>query len=267
MTVIQLFLHYLLQIAVTVGVIVFTGLSVMGAKHVFLKSCRGGAYYVELVTGLIGTPVHELSHAFFCVLFGHRIKRICLWTPHPENGNIGYVTHTYKRRNLWHQIGNFFIGIAPIIGGGAVLLLLLYLLLPESATIAFSGGYDRPDALLEMLREVPLQALSVLKALFLPSNFRRFHFYLYLFLAVFIVLHMEISGSDLRSGIWGFLFISVILLLLDLGLFFFYPTGLTAVTECAIVIGGFLSAFLCLSVVLSLLLLLVSFVVFITRRT
>lgn len=258
--------QYIFQLVVTVGVIVVTGMVIAGAKRVFLKCCRGGAYYVELVTGLVGTPIHELSHAAFCLLFGHRIKKICLWTAKPQNRNIGYVTHTYRKRNLWHQIGNFFIGIAPIIGGSAVLLILLRLLLPDVAASLFSLSNDIPHEPIKMMEVLLEQALSVLRALFDPSHFLRFHFYLYMLLAVLIVLHMEISSSDIRSGLWGFLFLAFVWLLLDLLLFFFYSEGLKTVTEICVGIGAILSTFLCLSVILSVLLLLVSVVVLVIRR-
>ena len=266
LTLLQLIEQYIFQLAVTVGVIVFTGMVIAGAKRVFLKSCRGGAYYVELATGFLGTPIHELSHAVFCLLFGHRIKKICLWTAKPQNGNIGYVTHTYRKRNLWHQIGNFFIGIAPIIGGSAVLLILLRLLLPDTAASLFSFSHDLPHEKLKMMEALLGQVFLTLRTLFDPSNFLRFHFYLYLFLAVLIVLHMEISGSDIRSGLWGFLFLSSIWLLLDLLLFFFYSEGLKTVTEICVGVGAILSTFFCLSVILSVLLLFVSVVALIVRK-
>lgn len=266
MTLLQLIEQYTFQLVVTVGLIVVTGMVIAGAKRVFLKSCRGGAYYVELVTGLLGTPIHELSHAAFCLLFGHRIKKICLWTAKPENRNIGYVTHTYRKRNLWHQIGNFFIGIAPIIGGSAILLILLRLLLPDAAASAFSISYEIPHEPFEMMTALLDQVFSILRALFDPSHFLRFHFYLYLLLAFLIVLHMEISGSDIRSGLWGFLFLAATWFLLDLLLFLFHSEGLKRVTEICVGIGAILSTFLCLSVIVSALLLLVSVVVLVVRK-
>lgn len=245
--------------------ILLTGTIIAAAKHLFLKCCGGGAYCVELITGLVGTPIHELSHALFCVVFGHKITGICLWTPNPQDGNIGYVTHSYKKHNLWHRIGNFFIGIAPIIGGSAVLLLLLRLLLPDAADAVFSVTLTLPRELSELPSLLLDTVLTVLRALFEPANFLRFHWYLYMLLAVLIVLHMEISRSDIRSGLWGFAFLSALWFLSDLVLFFLYPAGLAAVTDVSVCIGALLAVFLCLAVILALLLLLVSAVVRVVR--
>ena len=254
----QMIQQYALQLAVTVGLIVLIGAVISVSKRLFLKCCKGGAYRVELVTGLVGTPIHELSHAFFCLVFGHKITRICLWTPTPQNGNIGYVTHSYKKRNLWHQIGNFFIGVAPIIGGSAVLYLLLWLLLPETAEALLGGAITLPQDLREIPKGFFDTARSVILRLFAPANFLRFHWYLYFFFALPIVLHMEISRSDLRSGLWGFSFLALLCFFSDLALFFFYPEGLLSVTSVMVSVGAFLSVFLCLSALLSVLLLLIS---------
>lgn len=258
--------HYILQLAVTVGIIVLTGVTVAGAKRLFLKCCGRGAYCMEMATGLIGTPVHELSHAFFCLIFGHRITGICLWNPRSPNGNLGYVTHTYRKRNLWHQIGNFFIGVAPILGGSSILLLLLWLLLPESSAALFASLGNFPSEAEEIPSALLRQTGSVLKALFLPENFLRWHWYLYLFLAILIVLHMEISRSDLGSGLLGLLFISLLLLSADAVLLFVYPEGLLTVTHTAVWIGAFLSSFFCLAVILAAILLLISLAVLAVRR-
>ena len=250
----------------TVGIIVLTGLTISGAKRLFLRACGRGGYHVEIITGIVGTPVHELSHALFCLIFGHKIKGICLWTPNPQNGTLGYVTHTYRPKNLWHQIGNFFIGVAPIIGGSGMLLLLLWLLLPDAAGAVFSVAYEFPTEPLGVPMALLRQAWTLLQALFLPGNFVKWHWYLYVLLAILIVLHMEISRSDLKSGLWGFLFISILWLLADLALFFLYPEGLMAVTDASVAIGAFLASFLGLAVILSAVLLLISFIVMLVRR-
>lgn len=262
----ELISHYLLQLAVTVGMIVLAGLVIAGAKHLFLVRCGRAAYLVEVITGFVGTPIHELSHAFFCVIFGHRITAICLWTPHPDNGTLGYVSHSYRKTNLWHQIGNFFIGVAPIIGGTGVLLLLLWLLMPDTAAAILSGAQGLPTEVGALPRALLVQSWTVLKAVFSPTQLLRWQWYLFIVLAVLIVLHMEISRSDLVSGIWGFLFIALALFLVDLVLMLIYPAGLSAVTAGAVFLGAFLASFLCLSVILSAILLLLSLILRIGKR-
>ena len=271
MTVLHFFLqilaHYALQITTTVGLIVVTGLTVAGAKRCFLHVCGRAARGVEICTGFIGTPIHELSHALFCLVFGHKITAICLWSPRGEGGNLGYVSHTYRKRNFWHQLGNFFIGVAPILGGSAVLALLLCLLLPERSDEIFAAAFrGLPENAVDLPFALLLQAVSVLKALFDPQNFLRWDWYLFAVLAILIVLHMEISRSDLSSGLWGFLFLSGLLLALDAVLALVFPAGLSAVTSAMVGAGAFLSAFFCIALCVSALLLLVSLIAALFRR-
>lgn len=247
-----------LQLLVTVGVIVLAGLILAAGKRLFLRACGAGAYRLERITGIVGTPVHELSHALFCVLFGHKITEICLWSPHASGGALGYVRHSYRKKNLWHQIGNFFIGIAPILGGSAVLVLLLRLLLPGTAASLF-GILGHAGERILGASGVTIQSflsfgrlvLDTLQVLFAKENFAVWQWYLYLFLAVLILIHMEVSRADIKSGWIGFLFLFLLLLLCDTVLFFVYPNGLAALTSACLVAGAFLAAFLTTALVLS----------------
>lgn len=76
----------------------------------------------------LGTSVHELGHAIFAIIFGHRITKMKLFSPDPETGRLGYVNHTYNPDNIWHLIGNFFIGFGPIIFGSIMLYVVSYIL-------------------------------------------------------------------------------------------------------------------------------------------
>lgn len=63
------------------------------------------------ICGLIGTPIHELSHLIAALLFGHRIVGIKLFS-----WNSGaYVSHSYNKHSAFQVAGNFFIAIAPFV--------------------------------------------------------------------------------------------------------------------------------------------------------
>ena len=166
-----------------------------------------------LVTGWLGVPVHELSHAAACVLFGHRIERLSLFAPDPRTGRLGSVQHAWNRRNPYHQVGRFFVGIAPLLGGAAVLLLLTRLLGPPvtPATLPASGS-----ALADALRGGAARAGALLSALTGPDVFARGRTWLYLYLCLCVGAHMAPSTTDLR-GCWpGLVLLLALLLLVNL---------------------------------------------------
>lgn len=66
----------------------------------------------------LGTIVHELAHAFMAILFGHHIDKMVLLTnpfKQDEAQRLGYVKHSWRSTNLYQRLGNFFIGLAPML--------------------------------------------------------------------------------------------------------------------------------------------------------
>ncbi|MFZ4582355.1 MAG: hypothetical protein ACOYM7_06855, partial [Paludibacter sp.] len=102
-------------------------------RNMFAKSF--GQRSEIFITAWIGTPIHELGHAFFCLVFRHKITKMSLFSPNSKDGTLGYVEHGYDRTNIYHLVGHFFIGAGPIFFGSAVILGLLYFLLPDGKAI------------------------------------------------------------------------------------------------------------------------------------
>ena len=101
----------------------------------------GADFYTYLTAP--GVMVHEVGHAFFCVLFGHRIVSMRLFRP-GRDGTLGYVEHSWNRRNLYQSVGNFFIGTGPIWFGSALIYLLTAWLLGSRVTTPGQGIAPRP---------------------------------------------------------------------------------------------------------------------------
>ena len=153
-----------------------------------------------LLTGWLGVPVHELSHAAACLLFGHRVERLRLFAPDPRTGQLGAVQHAWDRRSLYQQVGRFFIGVAPLVGGALLLLLLTRLLGPPgvaSAPLPADGGP------LVVARAAADRAGALLAALAGPAAAGRWVTWLYLYLCLCIGAHMAPSSTDLRGSLAG----------------------------------------------------------------
>ncbi len=98
-------------------------------KHLYQEYGSKGVSILIYATAL-GTVIHELSHALFCIIFKHKITNISLFNPDPD-GTLGYVEHAYNIKSSYQMAGNFFIGIAPIVMTGLLTYLLTILLIPD----------------------------------------------------------------------------------------------------------------------------------------
>ena len=146
-----------------------------------------GRASVMIFTAWLGTPVHELSHAILCPVFGHKIVEIRLFKLSTEDGTLGYVKHIPSRSWLWSRLGNFFIGVAPLVGGSLVLYAAMAGLFPESK-VTLDGDLGG--------------TASQLGALATTAFDWRLAVFAYVVLCV--GGHMAPSGADLRGALPGF---------------------------------------------------------------
>lgn len=84
------------------------------------------------VTGVLGTPIHELGHVLACWLFGLKITQIRLYAPDAATGRLGYVAFTYRPSSTVHAVGLMVQGVAPIF----MAFLLFEFLFPFNPTVA-----------------------------------------------------------------------------------------------------------------------------------
>jgi hypothetical protein len=209
------------------GLFIF-GLLIQFISQLTFKSLErsfgsGGVYLVAW----LGTPLHELGHALFCVIFGHKIEEIQLFRPDPATGTLGYVYHKWNPKNPWHVLGNFFIGIGPMVLGSAALFALFYFLVPGShrvgdSVIAGVGGIaagSAPGVYFGAFRD---STLSIIRLIFTFENISIWRFWLFLYLSVCVASNIRLSWADAKGSLSGlgcvvlpFLLMNLVFLLID----------------------------------------------------
>jgi hypothetical protein len=166
--------------------------------------------------GWLGTVVHELGHALFCVIFRHKITAMKLFDPDPETGTLGYVEHTYDSSNIYQLVGNFFIGIGPILLGTTLIYILLFLLLGlnpfnfvTNVDLAMPHIYSW-GVLTTIFQTFWTSSTGLISEIFSGNNLSTWQLYLLIYLAFAIGSSITLSPSDIKGTLKG---LSVILIL------------------------------------------------------
>ncbi len=136
-----------------------------------------------------GVVVHELSHALFCLFFGHKITEMKLFSP-AEDGVLGYVVHSYDPKNYYQKIGLFFIGTAPIWGGIGFIFLVSKILLPPEMLPFSKNAADN--------------MFAFFRGFIFFRQWASWHFYLWLYVVLTIGSHITLSRPDLAGAAHGF---------------------------------------------------------------
>jgi hypothetical protein len=168
----------------------------------------------------LGTPIHELGHALFCVIFLHRIVEIKFFKPDPLTGTLGYVSHTWNKLNPWAVLGNFFIGIGPVLLGCAALFATFYFLIPDSSRVWDSiifkvgemGEGNSPGSYLAAFQG---SSLALVKLIFTLSNLTSWQFWVFVYLSICVASNIRLSPSDIKGSLAGLGCIVLIFLLIN----------------------------------------------------
>lgn len=211
-------LFFLKALWYTLGAVVVCGLCVSLFRTLFVYLTGDGAGRgVVMATSILGTPVHELGHAAMCLIFGHRITAMSLWQPTSGDDQLGYVTHAYNPRNVYHILGNLFIGIGPIFSGLGVLTLALWLGFPDTFSVYMTTASDMAAAgdgffalLLEGLKMLP----RMLEELVFGTSTPLWGRIIALIVILAVAQHISLSPEDIKGALSAIpLYLGLILIL------------------------------------------------------
>lgn len=217
------------------------------------------------LTGLIGTPIHELSHAVMCVVFMHKIHEIKLFHIDKASGTLGYVKHSYKKKSLYQTVGNYFIGTAPIVVGTLFIYVLIKFMLPsvfssvnmhiEDFATAQSSGFNS-DLFIVAVNSVFGIVGDIFSGIATGAAW-----WIFIVLAFSIALHMNLSSLDIKGSLKALPFLIIALAIANFFLGFVFTDLYSHFVSFMNTAGSYLSGVLILSLVLSGLCCLVAFAI------
>jgi len=169
--------------------------------------------------GWLGTAVHEMGHALFALLFRHKINDMVLFSPNAEAGSLGYVNHSYDKKSIYQNIGNFFIGIGPILLGSLLLFAITYFL--YNFNIAKVSVTINADILLN-INTFKSTALQIGSGIFNYGSYilKGEHACWWRLLILGYCLYaigssITLSPPDIKGAAKGFLFFAIVLFLFN----------------------------------------------------
>lgn len=246
---------FLLQVAFTAGLIILFGFLIALCNKKFYANFGNYGRTVCYISGAIGTPLHECAHALFCLIFGHKINQIKLFQISSDDGTLGFVSHSYNRRNIYQRIGNFFIGIAPIVVISSVLYLLAWLLLPDFVA-QVKGSFQISDFATDIVG-IFEDIFKLVNTFF--SCAATWQWWLFVIIGMFLALHMTLSAADIKGALDGIVFLLIATLAVDVILGIISDSLLTVFTQKVLYIAGYLLCFLTLSLIISIVAVVISY--------
>lgn len=179
-----------------------------------------------LITGWIGTPIHEISHSIAAIISGHKIKELKLFKPDSRSGSLGYITHLYNTDNFYQSvIGNTLIPIAPFFGGALAIYTVVYFLIPNFSIYSSavpqvyqitSNQILLPDSYIRLGSTIIEFYRYISRTVIEANLFSQWQFYVAAFLMFGIANHLSPSASDFENFWYPFLILIFFMIVLNL---------------------------------------------------
>ena len=147
------------------------------------------------------------------------------------------------------MLGNFFIGIGPMVLGCGVLFGLFYCLIPDSGsawnTISVSvSGIAKGSPVGVYLGVFRDASLAIIKLIFTWSNLDIWRFWLFLYLSICVAANIRLSWADIKGSLSGLGCVVLPFLILNLILLLVGRTTANVFPYTASVLGGVYSLLL-----------------------
>lgn len=171
--------------------------------------------------GWIGTAVHELGHLIFALLFGHQISNVKLFSFNANNPQQGYVKHSFNKKNIYQNLGNFLIGIGPILLGGSALFIIGYLIFDLKFNDIIINNIKLSDlsiteSIFQVFSSIYDGLMSTIKTIVNQENAAWWKYLLFFYLLFSIGSAISLSQSDIKGSFSGLLLFIALILLLNL---------------------------------------------------
>jgi hypothetical protein len=170
----------------------------------------------------LGTSIHELGHAIFAIIFAHKISEIKLFTP-GSGKSLGHVKHSYTKGNPYQTLGNFFIGLGPILLGTFLLLVVTWLLfnidifgIANKYGVIFSIDIFRSfESIINALTNIGSGVWQFFKMVLTGAHTTWWKLVLFFYLFYAVGSSITLSGPDMKGAFRGFFYFLILLLLFN----------------------------------------------------
>lgn len=162
-----------------------------------------------IITGIIGVTIHELSHYIACKIFLHDVEKVELFriSKSKSDGVLGRVVHSREKGNIYKMIGDFFIGVAPIIIGSFLVYILINIYLGSEFRI-FNMIVNIDESIeminnLEIIKFFMHIIMAGINTLFLILNspsLVSIKGIIILFAIYSICIHLSLSKADIENS-------------------------------------------------------------------
>lgn len=209
---------FLINILLLLPLIVF-GLLFSIMKKGCNRNLRKSIGYIgTLIFGIVGVPIHELSHLIMCLIFRHNVTQVSLFRPIKGRYDniLGFVKHKYNTNSVYQTTGCFFIGIAPMILGSSIIVLIINFLFPT--LLVNLDSFIGVDSLRvsTLGKAFFYNASLIFSTVFSSTNFSSITYWICIYVIVSIALHMTISKADFDNALSGFALLEIIIFLFTL---------------------------------------------------